>query len=61
MTETYVADADQTKGVYFMQFFTTVRGKLCWNITFRDDVISREEGRAYIECIKEVLNKVDLE
>ena len=61
LTETYVGNADVTLTVCFMQFLTTVRGKLCWNVVFRDDVVGVEQAKIFVKCVEEVLNEIDLE
>ena len=61
LTEMYVGNGDLTLTVVFLQFLTTVRGKLCWNIVYRDDVISEDEAKIYVECIQEVQNENELE
>ena len=60
MTEMFVGCGDLTLTVVFDQFLTTVRGKLCWSITYNEAVISEEECQIYIDCIQEMLNGVNL-
>ena len=61
LTEMYVGNGDLTLPVVLMQFLTTVRGKLCWNIVYRDDILSEEEAKMYVECIQQVLGEIELE
>ena len=60
-TRIFLSHYPQCVTVVFLQFLTTVRGKLCWNIVYRDDVISEDEAKIYVECIQEVLNENELE
>ena len=60
MTETFYGVGTQAVPVCFLHFVVSVRGKLCWTIVHNDDVITGEDGRIYADCIREVLDGIDL-
>ena len=60
LTETYYAFTDRGFPTCFSQFLVSVRGRLCWSLAFREDVIEEKEARIYIDCINEVLREIVL-
>ena len=60
LTETYYGCSAQFGTAFFLHFIVSVRGKLCWSMTYRDDVVTSAEAQVYARCIERVLNEIKM-
>ena len=61
LTETYYGVTTTHSAPYvFTHFFVSVRGKLCLTTTVDSNIVNEEETQIYSDCIKEVLQTIDL-
>ena len=61
LMETFYAVFDAGFPTCFIQLLVSIRGKLCWSIVSREDVIGKEEAKIYGACIEEVLQEINIE
>ena len=61
LTETFYGVGGQTMPVCFSHYVVSVRGKFCWTVAHNDDdIITKEDGSIYADCIRRVLDGIDL-
>ena len=61
LVETYYACSTNDSSYCFTHLIVSVRGKICWTMTFREDAdLTADEASIYAECIRDVFSEIEV-